>query len=287
MRADDESLIETAFDRLPQLGGRSQWRITALAGGFANRSFLLEAAFDRLVLRVPVETTAYLGVDRASEGAILSTVSAAGLAPPLVEFDRECGLMLAEYFDGRAWSAEDTRSPRAIERLARLIERLHAIDPPAEARRLDYAELLASYRRDLEAKDEALRSVSRKFDEEADRRLARVRAASLPTVLCHNDVHRRNLVDGPPLVLVDWEYAAAGDGLYDLASYACYHDLGLAERRFLLEGYDASRVPALASTFEDHCWLFDYMHLLWLQLTGSDAALEGRLARRLGPLGMS
>ena len=46
---------------------------------------------------------------------------------------------------------------------------------------------------------------------------------------CHNDVHHLNVVGGDELRLIDWEYAGAGEPLFDLASVCVYH------------GYDRTR----------------------------------------------
>ncbi|MGH8262131.1 MAG: phosphotransferase [Steroidobacteraceae bacterium] len=279
--ADDDAMIAAAFAKLPMLGPVARWKIAALPGGIANRSWLIEAADCKLVLRVPVEATAELGVDRASEHAALLAAAGAGLAAPLVYFDTASGLMLAQYLAGRAWTRTDTHDERCVRRLAATLKRLHAVEPPQAARRLDYAELLASYRHSLDTTRGLKSRASAAFDRDADRRLETLHAKPQPGVLCHNDVHRRNIVDGESLWLIDWEYAAVGDGRYDLASFACYHELDAAERQFLLDSYDRANANHLARTFGLCCWLFDYMHLLWLELTAGAPAEREPLAARL------
>jgi len=280
-RTDDDPLIAAAFAKLPMLGPVARWKVTPLPGGIANRSWLLEASGCKLVLRVPVAATAELGVDRASEHAVLLAAAGAGLAAPLIYFDVASGLMLAEFLAGRTWTRADTHDELCVSRLAASLRRLHAVERPAAARRLDYAELLASYRRSLDTTHGLRSRASAAFDRDADLRLETLRAERQPSVLCHNDVHRRNIVDGKLLWLIDWEYAAVGDGRYDLASFACYHELDAAERRFLLDSYDPANAKHLAQTFDLCCWLFDYMHLLWLELTAGGAAERERLAVRL------
>jgi thiamine kinase len=278
----NDTLLERAFAALPMLGPRALWRITALAGGFANRSWLLAAADRQIVLRVPVHDTRVLGVDRASERIAIEAAAHVGLAPQLIYFDVVTGLMLSEYAAGPTWSAADTHDLDNVGRLAGRLRILHAIEPPAGARRLDYAELIAQYRRRLAAQSEGQPRNSVVLDKQADRMLASLSAAELgpalgPT-LCHNDVHHRNIVDGEALWLIDWEYAAVGDRLFDLASFACYHEFNAAERIHLLEAYAPRRTAALAKSLDDRCWLFNYMHLLWLELT---AAGDGECQRLL------
>src|SRR5258705_1475291 len=140
--------------------------------------------------------------------------------------------MLAQYLAGRIWTQTDAHDERCVRRLAATLKRLHAIEPPQAARRLDYAELLASYRRSLDATRGTQSRASAAFDRDADRRLETLHGEPRPGVLCHNDVHRRNIVDGKSLWLIDWEYAAVGDGRYDLASFAGYQELDASERKF-------------------------------------------------------
>lgn len=279
--ADDEIALERAFAALPMLGSISRWQVTPLAGGHANRSFKLAAPDCTLALRVPLEDTRPLGVDRAGERAAIEVAANAGLAPALLSFDDATGLMLSQYLEGRQWSRADAHDARCVERLADRLRVLHQLEPPGAARRLDYTALIADYRRRLDSRRDVRQRASATLNSAADRRLAALAAKPRPTSLCHNDVHHRNLIEGKSLWLIDWEYAAIGDALYDLASFACYHDLDTAERLHLLAAYAPREAKRLASRFDDYCWLFDYMHMLWLELTATDTAERDRLLERL------
>ena len=275
--ATDELLLERAFAALPMLGSSSRWRVTALPGGIANRSWLLAAPDCKLTLRIPLRDTGELGVDRAGERAAMEVAANAGLAPELLYFNVATGLMLSKYLDGRTWEQADAHDPSSVVRLADRLRRLHALKPPADARRLEYPALIASYRRILAARGDPPPRASAPLDEKADRLLAGLAASGHPRALCHNDLHHRNIVDGKSFWLIDWEYAASGDRMYDLASFACYHDLDAGERSQLLEAYAPDVATTLARSFDDYCWLFAYLHLLWLEITastGKSAATE-------------
>ncbi|HZF17828.1 MAG TPA: phosphotransferase [Steroidobacteraceae bacterium] len=280
--AIDATLLDRAFAALPMLGPRTGWQCTPMTGGIANRSWRIEAPGGRMVLRVPIQDTADLGVDRAGERAAVEAATAAGIAPPLIYFDAASGLMLSEFVAGRTWTHADAHDPKCLERLGARLKLLHALAPPADARRLAYAELIPQYRERRDERAAPQPASSGRFDTEADRRLKATAKAQIPGVLCHNDVHRRNLIDGKSLWLVDWEYAAVGDGLYDLASFACYHDIDAAERRILVTAYEARGTRQLTAALADYGWLFDYLHLLWLELTATDPAGQARLLERLG-----
>jgi thiamine kinase len=277
----DEIVLARAFAALPMLGSMSRWQLTPLAGGHANRTWRLAAPGSSLVLRVPVEHAHELGVDRAGERAAIEAAAAVGLAPALVYFDDATGLMLTQHLAGRQWSRADAHDPHGVDRLADRLRTLHRLERPARARRLDYATLIADYRRRLDARAGGRQRASATLDAQADRRLERLAAKRRARSLCHNDVHHRNIIEGEALWLIDWEYAAIGDPMYDLASFACYHDLDAAECLHLLAAYAPRDAERLAEPFSDYCWVFDYMHALWLELTSADAAEHRRLLDKL------
>jgi len=61
-------------------------------------------------------------------------------------------------------------------------------------------------------------------------------------VPCHNDLLAGNLIvtDEDRLMIVDWEYAGRGDGLFDLGNAVVNNDLADDAARRLLTGYDGA-----------------------------------------------
>jgi thiamine kinase-like enzyme len=92
--------------------------------------------------------------------------------------------------------------------------------------------------------------------------VAAQRSHVAPFVLCHSDLHHRNVIESERVRLLDWEYAGVTEPAYDLASFAQSNDLTSANKRLLLDAYDAS--PALDERFHLHCALFDWICVLWL-----------------------
>lgn len=54
---------------------------------------------------------------------------------------------------------------------------------------------------------------------------------------CHNDISPGNLLTGHQLFLVDWEYAALSDPLFELAGIICNFDLNELQESELIEVY--------------------------------------------------
>src|SRR5690606_23928984 len=94
--------------------------------------------------------------------------------------------------------------------------------------------------------------------------------ASLPTpadpVCCHNDVVARNVVAGPGLKLIDWEYACDNDPLFDLASLIGYHDLDASQVDAFLGAYAGSAAAEHRERLDLQLRLFDALQWPWLAI---------------------
>ena len=236
---DRERIVRAALERVLGAETGSRATIEPLAGGVKKRSYLVSAADDRWVLRLPAPGADAL-LDLATEGAVMRAAAAAGLAPQVIAVDAEAGLLLTDYrAAARAWSASDAREPRNIERAAALLHELHALDvgvPAFAAERIArgyVAELSAGVyvgRARFDAREQTW----------VDEMLERARhydATYPPTALCHNDLVPTNVLDDGGLVLVDFEYAARSAPVLDLANLAAMNDYGAHERRVLLGAY--------------------------------------------------
>lgn len=218
--------------------------------------------------------------------AITQAAAAAGLAPPVVCSDLRTGVLVSAWAHGRPLSRADALDVASAPRIAALFRRIHALQPRGRRPRVAQAgDWVRTYRRMLAGSGMAPRPGAAALAAEADRRLAAL--ARLPpraVVLCHGDLHRHNLVQGPGgLTVLDWEYAHFSDPLWDLAGWLSLGDLGPAYGAKLLAAYlrrrpsgrDLSRLALLA-------WLYDYVCLLWIDLHGAarTGPATGGLARR-------
>ncbi len=173
--------------------------VRSLGAGRSNTSVLVGEGPRHWVVRIDGVRSERLGLNRDAEWRALENAAAAGLAPQPVYRNPALGVVVCSYLET---SPETVDSIAGLARLLRSIQSLPAIkfrlDPLQRARR--YLEVLGE--RELPAPlDEAC-------------------AALQPTahVLCHNDLLRANrvpTVDG--LLALDWEYAAMGDPLFELA----------------------------------------------------------------------
>src|SRR3984957_3142844 len=261
--------------------------IHRLSHGVVNDTYRVLRDGTAYAMRVAASNPCDSGFDRAWEARVLECAVPADLAPVMEYCDPQRGILISRWALGRLWSPADVRRRSGISRMAELLRRIHALPMPAPARLMnarmwiDY--YTAAARRELAADSDlaaALRSA-------AAERLAALR--SVDPVVCHSDLHTLNLIDGgDALVLLDWEYAHGGDPYWDLAGWSANNDFGDPLRHDLLAAYiGRSPTPSEYLRLNQLAWLYDYVCLLWCELTltryadrgPSEAAEDGVAAR--------
>jgi thiamine kinase len=255
--------------------------LTPIEGGLSNRAWRLDAAGESWFVRLGQPGAAALGIDRASECALLRAVATQGLAPELRACEPAADLLVTRYVEGAAWQLEDVRVEANLRRVARLLRRVHALPVPAGVRVVSYSQqarrLALGQAGISDGSEEAILHVR------ASRAFARLDGRSYTSALCHHDLHHLNFVeDGRRLWLVDWEYGGRGDPLMDLAGFLAMHELAPEPSEFFLEAYGA--LSATDRTLVEAArWAFDYVQWLWYRrrFPGAGGEATERLSRRL------
>ncbi len=235
-------------------------QFTPITGGEFNRSWRVDAAERSCFVRLAHDDARELGADWRSEAALLAIASRAGLAPSPVIVDPDSGLLVTEFVAGCALTSEQSPDTAQLARIAQLLRELHALSPDPAIRPLAFdvqARHLERGLGPLAAADSALYV-------HAANVFARLAKSAARAVPCHNDVHRRNLIDdGRRLWLVDWEYGGIGDPAFDVAGCISHFALDTPQVELLLDAYgdgiDRARLP-------DACWAYDYVQWLWYRV---------------------
>jgi thiamine kinase len=214
---------------LPGLAGARVVR--PLAAGPTNTTWLVEHEAQQWVLRLDTPAATDLGLNRETERQVCAAAAAGGITPEYRLFDPAAGICLRRYVPGRAWTAEDLHDTRSLERLAAVLRRLHALPPVGGP--FDPGAAVRRYARQLGNGAAAV------LAERALAVLESTRGAPGRSALCHNDLVAENVLETPGegLVLIDWEYAGAGDPWFDLAVVIRHHALGERLARMFLEAY--------------------------------------------------
>lgn len=225
---------------------------SGLSDGPTNSSWLISRGAERFVLRLDKPAAARLGLDRANERVVCEAVAAAGLAPKPLYFDLQAGIYLRRWQPGRAWRPEDLHQPAKLALLAAALRRLHSL--PAVGKNFEPGAALRRYADQLGTEESAA------LAKRAASLLAELDRTHPERCLCHNDLVSGNIIsvragrakengseengsEGEPC-LIDWEYAACGDPLFDLAVVARHHRLDAAQQSFFLTAYRDGAVGA-------------------------------------------
>ncbi|WP_334078397.1 choline kinase family protein [Microbulbifer sp. M83] len=263
--------------------------IRPLAGGLTNRSYLLAAGNDRLVLRKNSPISDALDLDRQAEAAAMGNADRAGLCAPLVHCDPGHRYMVTRFVEGQPWRRD---SNGALQQLADLLRGIHQL-PTIDAT-LDIEEKVASYWQSIDPQAGFYPDL-RTLDAEMHRHIEAVRPLADDLRLCHNDLSTANLITEPGgrLYAIDWEYAAMGDPFYDLAVIVDEHSLDDAQQHRLIEAYLERPLKSLDLKKLAH-WrvIYGYLAVLWYAVqacaeggidSGTNSAVASR-ARKLSAL---
>ena len=250
-------------------------RIEPLTGGLSNLSFVVTDAAGRYVVRLGADFP-FHGVSREREAKVARAAHAAGFSPEVLY--ARSGVMVSRFVEGKAFTEADVRAN--IARIAELVRQFHD-EMPA---RLDgaasgfdvfrairgYAGILKRSRNPLAAGVPELVDACAEFE----------RIELPPTSsFTHNDLLAANIIEaGDRLWLIDFEYAAFGSPIFDLANLASNATFSATEADILLEAYfgrplDDSLRSGLAamqcaSLLREALWSF--VSEMYLSVPGAD-----------------
>jgi thiamine kinase-like enzyme len=215
-------------------------RIEPLAS-LTNRTFRVTLDGAGYVLRIPgAGTDAY--IDRAAEAHNARLAAAFGIAPDVLYADPQSGVMVTRLVpDGISLSAAHLQRPDTLEWAVGLLKRLHESRLPFRGRmelfpKLDQYIALASRKGWPEGLNLA---PVRRAAEAARSALERPDARWAP---CHIDPVPDNFIAVPSMAgavhyLLDWEYAAMGEPMWDLAAVSIEAALDEPADGIVLEVY--------------------------------------------------
>lgn len=285
-----EALVRGATALAPFRGAdAASWRV--IPGGAVNLRVAVETRHGtqerRWFLRLAGAAGPQLGAALHREAAAHGAAAAAGLAPPLVDVNIQHHTLVTAWVDGRPWTWRRARTAQAVQKFAALAAALHALPVPAGLRHtVPAAAALALLAGDAAARaPNAVRLVRTALAAAAAQEGAGT--ATPPSVLAHFDAHAGNLLEDSHgrLWLVDFEYAAAGAPVDDLAGFATAHDLNPEGRQRLLAAYRTAPAsgasPPGAAALDLACVRADALWLAWTVAVHGAAWQQVPRARRV------
>lgn len=247
---DEASEIAAALARIPHFAGRplDGLRTEPLAS-LTNRNYKLSLGGESYVLRIAGAGTERY-VDRAAEAHNARQAAAIGIAPELLYLDPPSGLMLTRFIEGgMPLRAVEMRQPELLRRAASLLKRLHGSGLAFAGRmelfpKLDEYIALAAQKGWPPGLD--LTPVRR--DAEGGR--VTLERVAVPFVPSHVDPVPHNFLRaGGALYLLDWEYAAMAEPMWDLAAVAIEAELDGEQERILMDAYFGAAAGEQAGRF--------------------------------------
>lgn len=212
--------------------------------GTGNRTFAVQGRGFDVIVRLPGHETAAL-VDREAEAHNAALAAGLGVAPDLIHRDDADGAMVMVRAPG-ATLADLPAGARlgAVARLGACLARLHR--GPAFLGRMDPWQKIATYL-DAAGRDEADAGAFGTLWPGIAALRARTSLDPARLAPCHVDPVPANAIDdGRRVLLIDWEYAAMSDPLWDLAYVCVEGGLERHEECALLAGYGDTAVSGAA-----------------------------------------
>ena len=261
--------IEDVIDAIPEWRGRSVVA-TPISGGLTNRNFRVAVDGAPCFVRIPGPATELLAVDRANELHNTRSAAAAGVGPRVLHHLPAWDVIVLEWLSGRTMSNAAFAAPGMPARIAEVLRRLHA--GPRFRDDFDMFRLTDGYVDLVDTRSFRVPDGYRAGIGVIGRIEAALRARSLPTVPCHNDLLAENyLDDGERLWIVDYEYSGNNDPTFELGNTA--QELGFDEARQaeLCATYFGEATSALLARMRLQMIMSDVGWTLW-------AAIQARIS---------
>lgn len=242
-------------------------------------SYLLRRRNERFVLRVDTPLARELQLSRATEFEMLRAAWREGFAPePILLTDAGRGargaIMVTRYAPGRAWSVSELHRPRKLVDLARLLRDLHERRLPGPP--LDLHKSLSRYAT-VAGSTQARRLAAR-----ANTLVPAHDKRDWP--LCHNDPVPGNVVGSRRPVLIDWEYAACFDPLFELAIVVEHHQLPQSLVGTFAASYFGGANAVPWADLDRFRRLYNHVYAVWLLALRARQPLLSEQSRRLAGL---
>jgi thiamine kinase-like enzyme len=248
-------------------------QISPLSGGLTNENYLVSAAGNRYVVRLPGQSTELLAIDRANEVHNTRAAATTGIGPRVLEVIPDLDVMVLEFIDGPTMSARSLQSDEMAKRMAASFRRLHSA--PRFLQDFNMFRLIESYLQIVESHDVTIpRDYRDRLPIVAEIERS-VGAGSLPSVPCHNDLLCENFIDdGAALRIVDYELSGNNDPCFDLGNTAQEAEFDDGLRATLCEAYFGHADPQQLARMNLFALMSDVGWTLWGAIQAKISAID-------------
>lgn len=215
---------------------KSDIDIRPVAGGITNQNFVVIDQNEKYFVRLGNDIPEH-GIMRFNELAASKAAHQAEISPAVIH--AEPGIMVLQYIDGVALTAEDVRKPELLAEIISLMKHCHYEVPKflhGPCLVFWVFQVLRDYSNTLQKTSNQYRnslSDLLKIAEQLEEDVGEIQLS-----FAHNDLLAANFIhDGNRLWLIDWEYAGFNSPLFDLAGLASNSNFSAEQEMSLLNSY--------------------------------------------------
>lgn len=186
-----------------------EYQLDPLEKGLTNKNYLLQIEQNKYVIRVPYDDNENIVV-RSHETQALAAVCDFDLDVPYIYYDQHSGIKITEFIPNLSEFKECTAKDK-IERTARLMKRFHSLNLKIDSC-FEPIKRLYLYKSKVNNPIYDLSEYEHVID--------MVKHNDSKQILCHNDWVSGNILFSEQKdYLIDYEYAANNDPIFDVMSY--------------------------------------------------------------------
>jgi thiamine kinase-like enzyme len=267
-----KSRVDDAVAEVSLWKGESP-KVSQLSGGLTNENYLVEAAGQRYVMRIPGQSTELLSIDRANEVFNTKAAATTGIGPRVLEHIPGLDVLVLEFIPGPTMSAKTLQSKEMAARMATSFGRLH--HSPRFLEDFNMFRLIEDY---LRIVDEHKVTIPDGYRERLPAIVTierAVGAGALPSVPCHNDLLCENFIDdGSTLRIVDYELSGNNDPCFDLGNTAQEAEFDQDLRAALCEAYFGRDDSAQLARMNLFALMSDVGWTLWGAIQAKISAVD-------------
>ncbi|MEC9375437.1 MAG: aminoglycoside phosphotransferase family protein [Pseudomonadota bacterium] len=229
--------------------------IRQLSQDVLGNRWLINTDKGEMVLSFKSELANRISLDISHQFDLLKFISKSGIAPEPFFLDIQNRVLLVNYIDGKNIHAFQLKQNEMLEEIANLFFQLHSIDSPTFLPYITIEKKLELYSSQVK---------NMKIDTILSRVKRLISGYSGGTqVICHNDVHRGNIIVGKKIAFIDWDYAGIGNLWFDLAAFIEQEKFSMKSRDYFLDAYFGSRASWSKEQLDDWLKIYQLVEKIW------------------------
>lgn len=249
--------------------------ISRLNGGLTNDNYKVSFGATSYFVRCNCGQNQLLESSLEREWICASLAAEAELAPKIIYYEPAEGVMLSNFICSQAEEI-NLRDSLTMQKFCDLVRSLHNLDVkfPSQFNPIDS---IHNYVKNAHAIGAPLPPIICDLMLPWIVQLEQTINLQTKKVPCHLDLHHGNVLDdGNQMWLIDWEYAAMGDPLFDLATAASVENFSEKEMLQLLQSYFNGKTPTKKEVDYFHFMriLADARWTIWFYLQAKISPLD-------------